>query len=112
MNAVINNNCKMAERERKVSDNNSSSTCTNTSGDTASKFDRVVLLHFFIVFVSSFALGLLFLHSSLTFWRLQIYEESGFFDNTNLDASSRYIPKDDIVNVVTYNANSSFSLVR
>lgn len=43
---------------------------------------------------------------------LQIYEESGFFDNTNLDASSRYIPKDDIVNVVTYNANSSFSLVR
>ena len=43
---------------------------------------------------------------------LQIYEESGFFDNSNLDASSRYIPKDDVVNVVTYNANSSFSLVR
>ena len=42
---------------------------------------------------------------------LQIYEESGFFDNT-LDASSRYIPKEDVVNVVTYNANSSFSLVR
>ncbi|XP_022786320.1 uncharacterized protein LOC111326574 [Stylophora pistillata] len=101
----------MAERERKVSDDNSSSACTNTSGDTASKFDRVVLLHFFIVFVSSFALGLLFLHSSLTFWRLQIYEESGFFDNT-LDASSHYIPKGDIVNVVTYNANSSFSLMR
>ena len=36
------------------------------------RFDRVVLLHFFIVFVSSFALGLLFLHSSLTFWRLQV----------------------------------------
>ena len=41
----------------------------------------------------------------------QIYEESGFFDNT-LDSSQRYIPKDDIVSVVTYNANSSFSLVR
>lgn len=42
---------------------------------------------------------------------LQIYEESGFFDNT-LDSSSRYIPNDDVVNVVTYNANTSFSLVR
>lgn len=41
----------------------------------------------------------------------QIYEESGFFDNT-LESSSRYIPRDDVVNVVTYNANSSFSLVR
>ncbi|XP_078384304.1 uncharacterized protein LOC144666788 [Oculina patagonica] len=101
----------MAERERKGPDNHSSTACSESNGDTTSKFDRLVLLHFFIVFVSSFALGLLFLHSSLTFWRLQIYEESGFFDNT-LDSSSRYIPKDDVVNVVTYNANTSFSLVR
>ncbi|CAH3149282.1 unnamed protein product [Porites lobata] len=100
----------MAEQERKSSDN-STAACTESSGDTTSKFDRLVLLHFFIVFVSSFALGLLFLHSSLTFWRLQIHEESGFFDNT-LESSSHYIPKNDIVNVVTYNANSSFSLVR
>ncbi|KAJ7388639.1 hypothetical protein OS493_036492 [Desmophyllum pertusum] len=101
----------MAERERKGSDSRPSTACTESTGDTASKFDRLVLLHFFIVFVSSFALGLLFLHSSLTFWRVQIYEESGFFDNT-LESSSRYIPRDDVVNVVTYNANSSFSLVR
>ena len=40
------------------------------------RFDRLVLLHFFIVFVSSFALGLLFLHSSLTFWRLQVCQET------------------------------------
>ena len=40
-----------------------------------------------------------------------MYEESGFFDNT-LGSSSRYIPKDDVVSVVTYNANTTFSLVR
>ncbi|XP_067047962.1 uncharacterized protein [Acropora muricata] len=100
----------MAERERLSSDNSSSS-CSDSSGDTTSKFDRLVLLHFFIVFLSCFALGLIFLHSSLTFWRLQIYEDSGFFDNT-LDSSSRYIPTDEVISVVTYNANSSFSLVR
>lgn len=40
-----------------------------------------------------------------------MYEESGFFDNS-LDSSNLYIPKDDVVSVVTYNANTTFSLVR
>ena len=51
------------------------------------------------------------IHICLFVLVFQIYEESGFFDNT-LDSSSRYVPKEEVVNVVTYNANSSFSLVR
>ncbi|XP_068707019.1 uncharacterized protein [Montipora capricornis] len=101
----------MADRRDRLASDNSSTSCAESSGDTTSKFDRLVLLHFFIVFLSCFALGLLFLHSSLTFWRVQIYEDSGFFDNS-LDTSSRYIPKEEIISIVTYNANSSFSLVR
>ena len=44
---------------------------------------------------------------------IQVYEESGFFENI-LDTANQQgkAANSDMVSVVTYNANSSFSLVR
>ncbi|KAK3704385.1 hypothetical protein QZH41_008275 [Actinostola sp. cb2023] len=96
------------EKDRKPSSNSYSESAV----EKYKHIDRLVLLHFFVVFVSSFALGLLFLHSSLTFWRMQ-FEEDGYYDNLfGSNNQGQFLPKDGMISVVSYNANSSFSLVR
>ncbi|XP_031569732.1 uncharacterized protein LOC116304180 [Actinia tenebrosa] len=102
----------MAEEEEKK-DKTSSNSYSDSAGETIKHIDRLVLLHFFVVFVSSFALGLLFLHSSLTFWRTQ-FEGNGYYENLFYSGSSQsqFLPKDNTVSMVSYNVNSTFSLVR
>ncbi|XP_065062831.1 uncharacterized protein LOC135689511 [Rhopilema esculentum] len=39
--------------------------------------ENYLLAHFFFIFAASFILGVIFLHSSLTFWSWQVYDESG-----------------------------------
>ncbi|XP_020908515.1 uncharacterized protein LOC110248538 [Exaiptasia diaphana] len=101
----------MAEGGEKKNEPPSNSYSESTV-EKSKHIDRLVLLHFFVLFVSSFALGLIFLHSSLTFWRMQ-FDEDGFYHSLfGTENQGQYLPKDNTISVVSYNANSSFSLVR
>jgi len=82
--------------------------------------DRFVLTHFFLIFFVSFAIGILFLHSTLTLWQWQTNEEALIMtlesathglDLSKMSDTQPKIPLDQVLTVSIQN-NTFKTLVR